>query len=459
MEEIKIGELVRSAVTSFSLRLAACASLSALGLYWYLSRGKTDNTRSLTPGSGAGLGYEALRRLVETEQLPAMFVDLDAFDHNVSTAASICRQAKKTLRLASKSIRVPDLIARCLRLHPDVFRGIMCFSVHEALCLAELLPEARDFLIGYPCVQKQDVEAAITLQRKYRASVLLMIDCVEHVQILDRLWHALDPAGSLTVCVDIDASYRPFNSLAHIGAHRSPCHNVAALAAVVSAIEASQHLRFGGLMNYEAQIAGVPDKSTSLLMDIACAVVKALSHRDVTRNRARMREYLNMVGLGVPLFNGGGTGNLRDAVCDPGLTEVTMGSGFLQSAIFDNFHDHWRRPALFFGLRVTRSCQPGIVCCQSGGFIASGQTGLDKSPRVYLPSHFAPFPHEGFGEVQTPLYVTGSSAHNIGIGDPIFFRPAKAGEIAEHFNEYVLVRGDTIAGRARTYRGLGKAFY
>ncbi len=36
------------------------------------------------------------------------------------------------------------------------------------------------------------------------------------------------------------------------------------------------------------------------------------------------------VGLGVPLFNGGGTGSFREAAEDPSLTEVTMGSGFLQ---------------------------------------------------------------------------------------------------------------------------------
>ena len=64
---------------------------------------------------------------------------------------------------------------------------------------------------------------------------------------------------------------------------------------------------------------------------------------------------------------------------------------------------------------------------------------------------------EGAGEVQTPLTLS-SDAPSIAIGDPIFFRHAKAGELAEHFREYVLVREDRVVGRAPTYRGLGRCF-
>jgi D-serine deaminase-like pyridoxal phosphate-dependent protein len=46
----------------------------------------------------------------------------------------------------------------------------------------------------------------------------------------------------------------------------------------------------------------------------------------------------------------------------------------------------------------------------------------------------------------------------LALGDPIFFRHAKAGELAEHFNEYLLIRGDRVSARAPTYRGLGRCF-
>jgi D-serine deaminase-like pyridoxal phosphate-dependent protein len=58
--------------------------------------------------------------------------------------------------------------------------------------------------------------------------------------------------------------------------------------------------------------------------------------------------------------------------------------------------------------------------------------------------------------VQTPLTVPENVA--LRPGDPVFFRHAKAGELAEHFNEYLLVRGEVIEARAPTYRGIGKCF-
>jgi D-serine deaminase-like pyridoxal phosphate-dependent protein len=65
-------------------------------------------------------------------------------------------------------------------------------------------------------------------------------------------------------------------------------------------------------------------------------------------------------------------------------------------------------------------------------------------------------PLEGAGEVQTPVALPAGCA--VALGDPLFFRPAKSGELAEHFDEYLLVRGDRIEARALTYRGLGRRF-
>jgi D-serine deaminase-like pyridoxal phosphate-dependent protein len=64
--------------------------------------------------------------------------------------------------------------------------------------------------------------------------------------------------------------------------------------------------------------------------------------------------------------------------------------------------------------------------------------------------------------VQTPLRIDNKS--NLRLGDPIFFRPAKAGEISEHFNEYLIIQTDKKTGmktlrKEKTYRGLGKRFY
>ena len=44
------------------------------------------------------------------------------------------------------------------------------------------------------------------------------------------------------------------------------------------------------------------------------------------------------------------------------------------------------------------------------------------------------------------------------IGDRVWFRHAKAGELCEHVNELHLVAGDAVVDAVPTYRGEGQAF-
>ena len=172
-----------------------------------------------------------------------------------------------------------------------------------------------------------------------------------------------------------------------------------------------------------------------------------------------MSELLARRAVSLEFFNGGGTGSIRTTSREPWVTEVTAGSGFLQSHLFDYYASNENEPAMCFALQVTRLPQPDRVTCQSGGFIASGPADADKAPVPFLPAGLQSDKMEGCGEVQTPLHVPAPLRGTLRPGDPVFFRPAKAGEIAERFNEYLLIRGDEIEGRAKTYRGLGHCFY
>jgi D-serine deaminase-like pyridoxal phosphate-dependent protein len=135
---------------------------------------------------------------------------------------------------------------------------------------------------------------------------------------------------------------------------------------------------------------------------------------------------------------------------------VTAGSGFLDSHLFDRYRGLRLQPAAFFALQVVRRPGARLVTCHGGGYVASGGAGKDRLPIPALPEGLRLLGLEGAGEVQTPLEVDG--APDLALGDPVFFRHAKAGELAEHFAEYMLVRGDRVEGRAATYRGLGKCF-
>ena len=65
-------------------------------------------------------------------------------------------------------------------------------------------------------------------------------------------------------------------------------------------------------------------------------------------------------------------------------------------------------------------------------------------------------PNEAAGEVQTPL--SGPAAASLRIGDRVYFRHVKAGELCERFNSIYLVSGDDIVDEVPTYRGEGRCF-
>jgi len=91
-----------------------------------------------------------------------------------------------------------------------------------------------------------------------------------------------------------------------------------------------------------------------------------------------------------------------------------------------------------------------------GGWIASGPARASRQPAPWLPHGLRLVPAEGAGEVQTPL--AGPVADQLRVGDRVWFRHAKAGELCEHVEALHLVAEDRIVGTERTYRGERKAF-
>jgi D-serine deaminase-like pyridoxal phosphate-dependent protein len=409
--------------------------------------------------SGNPWDYEQLKQLVRGERLPLMIVDLDILDANVTRLSKVAEAHGKFFRVASKSVRVPDLLAHICRVGGAHFRGLMCFSTEEAELLAGR--GFDDFLIAYPSVQSSDLERLWMLTQ--RGTVIThMLDSAGHVEMLSAFWRARRAAAPdarpLRVCIDLDLSWRPGG--VHIGVQRSPIRSLDDFRTVLEAVLAHPELTLAGVMGYEAQVAGLGDQNPfAPLLNPVKKLIKQKSVPDIAERRRAVAALLRERGVQLAFFNGGGTGSIRTTSEEPWVTEVTAGSGFLQSHLFDYYAANENQPACCFALQVTRSSQPDHVTCQSGGFIASGPVHADKAPVPFLPPGLKPTTGEGYGEVQTPLIVPPQWRGKLRPGDPVFFRPAKAGEIAERFNEYLLKRGDRIVERVKTYRGLGYCFH
>lgn len=374
---------------------------------------------------------------------PFALVDLDAFDRNA--AALVDRAAGKPVRLASKSVRCRDLARRALA-RPG-WHGVMAYTLPEALWLTGL---CDDVLVAYPTTHRTALKTLGT-DPDAAARVTLMVDSVPHLDFLDSV---LGPGHEpVRVCVELDASWRPLPGV-HVGVRRSPVHTPAQAGALAAEIARRPGYRLVGLMAYEAQIAGLGDAGRTARA-AAIRVVQRRSLPELVARRgavvAAVREHADL-----EFVNGGGTGSVAATAADPAVTEVTAGSGLYGPTLFDAYRAWQPEPAAFFALPVVRRPGPGVATVLGGGWIASGQTSRSRQPTPWLPPGLALTGTEGAGEVQTP--VVGDAADGLRIGDRVWFRHAKAGELCEHVDALHLLAGDTVEATAPTYRGEGKSF-
>jgi D-serine deaminase-like pyridoxal phosphate-dependent protein len=380
---------------------------------------------------------------------PTMVVDLDAFDAN---AADLARRAGGTpIRVASKSLRVPALISRALAV--PGFAGVLGYTLAEVLWLVEH-GISEDVVVAYPSVDRDALTQLVT-SPSAAARITLMVDSVDHLDVVDSVRSS--KAVPVRVALDVDAGLRVAGR--HLGPKRSPLFDAEAVIGLARTVVARPGFRLVGVMTYEGQVAGLADDVPGQrARSFAVRRVKALSVAQLRERRAAIAAALaELLGpSGLEFWNAGGSGSLETSSADPSVTEVTAGSGLLVPGLFDHYRAFAPRPAAFFGVPVTRRPAAGMVTVHGGGLVASGAAGPDRLPTPWAPAGLALTALEGAGEVQTPL--SGQAADRLRVGDLVWFRHAKSGELFEHTPTCYLVAGESVVEGTPTYRGHGLAF-
>lgn len=397
--------------------------------------------------AGDNTRYLIYRQLFENHQLPLAYIDLEYLEQNIATV--LRQRGDKRIRLASKSMRSVGVLKRLLA-SDAAFQGVMAFTPREALYLAS--QGIDDIVLGYPFARQADIRAIAEHAREGRP-ITQMVDSVEHV---DRIEAEAKACGvRLPIWIDLDMA-TPLPGL-HFGSWRSGIAGKRQLKPLLERIIRTPHVVLEGVMGYEAQISGVIDQLPGrAALNRVVRILKAYSARVATLRRRRLVQAIRGTGVALRAVNGGGTGSMKLSGHDASLTEMTIGSALYGPTLFDHYRDYRYQPAVGFALEIVRSPRPGIYTCLGGGYIASGAVGAEKQPTPYLPYGSALDPLEGAGEVQTPVHYAGLVS--LALGDPIFFRHAKAGEICEHFPALIGIRQGNIVETFSTYRGDGQCF-
>ena len=408
-----------------------------------------------------GFWESANRALTNHAAAPTAVLFLDALNHN---AKDVLRRSTKPVRLASKSLRSRELLWQLLQ-NPfsaqyegirSHYQGVLAYSVAEAIWLVQSNPETfTDVLVAYPTVDRRAI-AALSSDAQLAKRVTLMVDSAEH---LDLIVEACSGRESIRVCIDMDMSYRS-RLFGHIGVRRSKLYHPHEVRTFAEQILEFSQLTLVGLMGYEAQIAGLGNdpQGQAFLAGLETRVIHQLQRASLTDLRARRTEAVGMLRelAELEFVNGGGTGSIESTILDDSVTEVAAGSGIFGSHLFDHYREFHPAPAAAFALPVVRKPDAHTATLFGGGWVASGPAGTSRNPIPVWPEGLKLLDREGVGEVQTP--VTGSAAAGLSLGDWVWWRHAKAGELSEHCQEFVLILGDLVIGGLLSYRGEGKMF-
>ncbi len=327
------------------------------------------------------------------------------------------------------------------------YHGVLAYTLPEGLWLAET--GIQDVVVGYPSVDRSAI-ARLARDERLASRVTVMIDDVAQLDLID----AVTPPGkrnAIRVCLELDASFRA-PVLGHLGVRRSPVHTPEQARALAEAIVARPGFTLVGMMAYEAQIAGVANRGSGKL---AVRTMQKASASELAERRGAAVAAVRAIAE-LEFVNGGGTGSLESTHADPSVTEIAAGSGLFGPHLFDGYWQFTPVPAAAFALSVVRRPTSDVATLLGGGWIASGPPAADRLPQLAWPEGLRMLPREAAGEVQTP--VTGPAARALAIGDRVWLRHTKAGELSEHLDAFAVVENGKVVAELPTYRGEGRVF-
>jgi D-serine deaminase-like pyridoxal phosphate-dependent protein len=225
-------------------------------------------------------------------ETPAVVVDLDVMERNVSRMAEYCRNRNLRLRPHTKSHKVPELAKRQLG---HGAQGITVAKIGEA----EVMLDAgiTDMLIAYPIVGTGKAEKLADLAT--RANISVSLDSIAVAQAISAETKQRDVRIGILVELDV-------------GFHRCGVTNEDEVLAVARAVADLPGLEFKGLMFFPGHLQVPEEERAELRIGVNNFLERALSK-------------LAHAGLPVEIVSGGSTPTAREGHLFTGVNEIRPG--------------------------------------------------------------------------------------------------------------------------------------
>lgn len=336
---------------------------------------------------------------------PALAVDLDAFEANLTAAEELVRSTGTRIRPHVKTHRTPQLALR--QLEQPAALGVSCATVGEAETMVEA--GIDDVLLANEVVSPAKAERLTALAQRARVSVA--VDSLEGVDVLSRAARRM--GQTLDVLVDVD-----------VGLGRCGVADTATALDLARSVLRAPGLRFLGLMGYEGRLRA-SDEGRERRIEAAYAML------------ADARDRIERDGIDVTVVSSGGTSTMREGASDPTVTEIQAGTYALMEPDLDDLGLPFRPATLVVASVISR---------------ASGRVILDAGRKTIACDYGPPVPLESdaatasIHEEHTTLVWDGDPPE---LDTRILLRPLHVRLTFNLHDAVWLIRGDRVVERLR----------
>ena len=310
---------------------------------------------SIKTGANPRAPLQEVLLLISDLETPAIVVDLDVMERNLSRMADYCRSKNFRLRPHTKSHKIPELAKQQIA---HGARGITVAKIGEA----EVMLDAglTDILIAYPIVGRGKAEKLAELAT--RANITVSLDSEEAARAISN--EAKKKNARVAVLVELD-----------VGFARCGVANEDELLALAQTLVDLPNLDFEGLMFFPGHFVVGPNERAELLVG-----VNELLARSITK--------FEKVGLPLSTVSGGSTPTARDGHSFYGINEIRPGTYI--------FND---RNMVGIGIAQLEDCALSVITSVVSTSV-SGRAIVDAGSKTLSSDRYLAVDGRGFGMIK-----------------------------------------------------------